>query len=54
MEKIQSRMGCSGKSFAVMTLRYFHAQRLDESSHVVVFSSLRGRLKTLERVPLAT
>lgn len=27
MDKIQSRTGCSGKSFAVMK---FHAQRLDE------------------------
>lgn len=30
MEKIQSRMGHSGKSFTVMTFRYFHAQRLNE------------------------
>lgn len=30
MEKIQSRMGCSGKSFTVMTSGWFHAQRLNE------------------------
>lgn len=30
MEKIQSRMGCSGKPFTVMTSGWFHAQRLNE------------------------
>lgn len=54
MEKIQSRMGCSGKSFTVMTFRYFHAQRLDETSRVAVFLSLCGGLKTSDRVALIT
>lgn len=48
MEKIQSRMGCSGESFTVMTPGWFHAQRLNEYGSC---ERLSGNLKMLPLDP---